>query len=104
MSSPFIKKMTVTKKQVKRIKPKYRYYIIGTYGSSTSPSTMSTVIHDKENDSYYIYRNNRIIKQVSLEEIKKYSYGDGYTIQYKLYSKKDYRPCEHKDGKFIEVK
>lgn len=100
-SPSFSKK--VIRKPVKKVikKPKYRYYSIGTHGQ---PGRMTgTIIHNKDDDTYYLYKFDKIIKQLSLEEIIKYSYSDGYTQHYKLFDNKDQKPLQLIDNKFVEI-
>lgn len=102
-NSPIINKKIV-KKTIKKVvkKPKYRYYVIGVHGSKATGTSQGMVIHDTDEDLYYVFKYNRI-KQVSMEEIIKYSFSDGYTQSYKLFDKKDHRPVQLVDGKFVEV-
>jgi hypothetical protein len=103
-NSSLVNKKVVKKTFTKIIKKtKYRYYNIGTYGSNATKTNIGMIVHDRNDDVYYLYKYNKIVKQISMEEIIKYSLSDGYTQSYKLFEKKDCKPLLLNDNKFTEV-
>ena len=103
MTNTLIINKKVVKKTIKKtVKKRYRYYLIGIHGSNAIASTQGMIVHDREQNSYFVFKYNRT-KQVSMEEIIKYSFSDGYSQSYKLFDKKDHRPLQLVENRFIEV-
>jgi len=98
-------KTSTIKQYPKKIKakPKYRFYQVGIYGSSAIPKMCSMLVQDVDNNAFFVYRTNGVIRPVKHDEITKYSLGDGYTKHYKFYEKKDYKPLVLENNKFLYV-
>lgn len=98
-------KTSTIKKHPKKIKakPKYRFYEVGFYGSSAIPKMRSMLVQDVDNNAFFVYRTNGVIRPVKHDEISKYSLGDGYSQHYKFFDKKDYKPLVLENNRFLYV-
>ena len=85
-------------------KSKYRFYDVGYYGSICSPASQIMLIYDKDNNSYFLYKNNRLVKHVPKDEFEKYSLVDSYGLHYKVYGQKRHKPLIMENNKFIYAK
>lgn len=98
-------KTIVVKKYPQKIKqkPKYRFYEVGFFGSSAIPKMRSMLVQDVENNLFFVYRTNGVIRQVNQDEITKYSLTDGYSQHYEFFDKKDYKPLVFENNKFLYI-
>jgi len=98
-------KNIVSKKYPKKLKakPKYRFYEVGFYGSVAVSKMRSMLVQDIDNNAFFVYRTNGLIRPVRHDEIAKYSLGDGYNQHYKFFDKKDYKPLVLENNKFLYV-
>lgn len=86
-----------------KAKQKYRFYEVGFYGSNAIPKMRSMLVQDVDNNTFFVYRTNRVIRPVKYDEIVKYSLGDGYLQHYKFFDKKDYKPLVLENNRFLYV-
>lgn len=98
------KTIVVKKYQTKiKTKPKYRFYEVGFYGSSAIPNLRSMLVQDVDNNLFFVYRTNGVIRPVKQDEITKYSLSDGYSQHYEFFDRKDYKPLILENNRFLYI-